>query len=54
MGAELREALGFESGGVVDPAWSIDSGIWADDTVYDFMNGFFGWHHETEWIRLVA
>ena len=51
---EFREALGFESGGVVDAAWSIDSGIWADGTFYDFMNGFFGWHHETEWIRVVA
>lgn len=51
---EFREALGLESGGLVDPAWSIDSGIWADGTFYEFVKGFFGWHKQMEWIRLLA
>ena len=51
---EFREALGFETGGLVDTAWTIRSGLWADGTFYDFLKGFFGWHAETEWIRLIA
>jgi high-affinity iron transporter len=51
---EFREALGFETGGVVNAAWTIRSGPWADGTFYDFLKGFFGWHAETEWIRLIA
>ncbi|MFM7755762.1 MAG: FTR1 family protein [Actinomycetota bacterium] len=51
---EFREALGFETGGLVNAAWTIGSGPWADGTFYDFMKGFFGWHAETEWIRLIA
>lgn len=51
---EFREALDFENGGLVDPAWTVESGIWADGTFYDFMKGFFGWHARTEWIRLIA
>jgi len=51
---EFREALDLQSGGVIDPVWTVDSGIWAEGTFYDFMKGFFGWHRETEWIRLVA
>lgn len=51
---EFREALGLESGGVVDPVWSVASGLWADGTFYEFMKGFFGWHRETEWIRLIT
>lgn len=51
---EFREALGLESGGIIDPVWSISSGIWADGTFYEFMKGFFGWHKETEWVRLIA
>ncbi|MFM7126500.1 MAG: hypothetical protein ACKOYO_06535, partial [Actinomycetota bacterium] len=47
-------ALGFETGGLVNAAWTIGSGPWADGTFYDFMKGFFGWHAETEWIRLIA
>lgn len=51
---EFREALGFETGGLVDTAWTVRSGLWAEGTFYDFMKGFFGWHAETEWIRLIA
>ena len=51
---EFREALDFHSGGLIDPVWTIESGIWAKGTFYDFMKGFFGWHKETEWIRLIA
>jgi len=51
---EFRELLGFESGGLIDPVWTITSGLWAEGTFYDFMKGFFGWHKETEKIRLIA
>lgn len=51
---EFREALDFHTGGVIDPVWTIRSGLWAEGTFYDFMKGFFGWHSETEWIRLIA
>ena len=51
---EFREALDLHSGGLIDPAWTVESGLWAKGTFYDFMKGFFGWHKETEWIRLIA
>jgi high-affinity iron transporter len=51
---EFREALDLHSGGLIDPVWTIESGMWAKGTFYDFMKGFFGWHKETEWIRLIA
>ncbi len=51
---EFREALDFHSGGLIDPAWTIVSGPFAQGTLYDFLKGFFGWHNETEWIRLIA
>lgn len=51
---EFREALDLHAGGLIDPAWTVDTGIWASGTFYDFMKGFFGWHAETEWIRLIA
>lgn len=51
---EFREALGLESGFFIDPVWSIESGAWASGTFYDFMKGLFGWHKETELIRLIA
>lgn len=51
---EYRELLGFESGWLVSPAWSIESGAWSSGTFYDFMGGFFGWHKEAEWIRVIA
>ena len=51
---EYRELLGFESGWLVSPAWSLSSGIWAEGTFYDFMKGFFGWHNEAENVRVIA
>lgn len=51
---EFREALGLESGVLIDPVWTIESGLWAEGTFYDFMKGFFGWHKETELVRLIA
>ena len=51
---EFREALDFHAGGLIDPVWTVRSGLWAEGTFYDFMKGFFGWHSETEWIRLIA
>jgi high-affinity iron transporter len=51
---EYRELLGFESGWLVEPAWTITSGAWSSGTFYDFMKGFFGWHNQTENIRLIA
>lgn len=51
---EFREALGWESGFLIDPVWTVDSGAWSSGTFYDFMKGFFGWHKATELLRLVA
>ena len=51
---EYRELLGFESGWLVSPAWTIESGAWGSGTFYDFMNGFFGWHNQAENIRVIA
>ena len=51
---EYRELLGFESGWLIDPVWTVESGAWSSGTFYDFMKGFFGWHNEFETIRLVA
>lgn len=51
---EYRELLGFESGWLVDSAWTITSGAWSSGTFYDFMKGFFGWHNEAENVRVIA
>lgn len=51
---EFRELLGLEDAWLVQPAWEIESGIWAQGTFYDFMKGFFGWHYAAENIRLIA
>ena len=51
---EYRELLGFESGWLIDPVWTVKSGAWSSGTFYDFMKGFFGWHNEFETIRLIA
>ncbi|MFM9085427.1 MAG: hypothetical protein ACKORC_03035, partial [Acidimicrobiia bacterium] len=51
---ELRLLVGWESGWLVDPVWSIESGPWASGTFYDFMRGLFGWHREPEMMRLLA
>lgn len=51
---EFRELAGWESGWLVEPVWSIESGPWASGTFYDFMRGLFGWHREPEMMRLLA
>ena len=51
---EFRELLGFEDAWLVQPAWEIKSGMWANGTFYDFMKGFFGWHYAAENIRVIA
>lgn len=51
---EFRELLGFEDGWLIANAWTVTSGAWASGTFYDFMKGFFGWHAETERIRLIS
>ena len=51
---EYRELLGFESGWLVEPAWTVTSGAWSRGTFYDFVSGFFGWHNEAENIRVIA
>lgn len=51
---EFREMMEIETGWLWEPAWTVSSGIWAKGTFYDFAKGFFGWHAETERIRLIA
>lgn len=51
---EFREMMSIETGWLWLPVWTVDSGIWSSGTFYDFMKGFFGWHAETERIRLIS
>lgn len=51
---EFRELFGFESGWLIDPAWTVTSGPWAEGTFYDFMKGLFGWSSEAEKIRVIT
>lgn len=51
---EFREMMSIETGWIWQPVWTVESGIWSSGTFYDFMKGFFGWHAETERIRLIA
>jgi high-affinity iron transporter len=51
---ELRELVGWESGWLVSPVWTIESGIWTEGTVYDFARGLFGWHRSPEYLRVIA
>lgn len=51
---ELRELIGWEDGWLVSSAWTLESGVWASGTFYDFMRGLFGWHKSPENIRLIA
>jgi len=51
---EFRELLGFESGWLVDPMWTITSGPLASGVLYDFLRGLFGWSPEPERIRVIA
>ena len=51
---ELRELIGWESGWLISPAWTIETGVLAKGTVYDFLKGLFGWHSSPERIRVMA
>lgn len=51
---ELRELIGWEDGWLVQPRWTIESGLFASGTFYDFMRGLFGWHRSPENIRVIA
>lgn len=51
---EFREMMSIETGWLWQPVWTIESGVWSSGTFYDFMKGFFGWHAETERIRLIS
>ncbi|MGA0118355.1 MAG: FTR1 family iron permease [Ilumatobacteraceae bacterium] len=51
---EFREMMTIETGWIWQPVWTVESGVWSSGTFYDFMKGFFGWHAETERIRLIA
>ncbi|MEY4400769.1 MAG: hypothetical protein RL072_634 [Actinomycetota bacterium] len=51
---ELRELIAWEDGWLVQPMWSIESGVWSSGTFYDFMRGLFGWHSKPENIRVIA
>ncbi len=53
---ELRELIGWETGLLITPAWTINSGAWSASggTFYDFMKGLFGWHANPERLRVGA
>jgi high-affinity iron transporter len=52
---EFREFLGIEWSVVAKPLWTITSGPFAEGhTVYDFLNGLFGWSADPERIRVLA
>jgi high-affinity iron transporter len=51
---ELRELVAWEDGWLVSSAWTIEGGMWAQGTFYDFVRGLFGWHRSPENIRVIA
>jgi high-affinity iron transporter len=51
---EFRELLGMESGFLIEPAWTIESGPLQSGTTYDFMKGLFGWASDPERIRVIT
>lgn len=51
---ELRELIGWDSGWLITPAWTIESGVLAKGTTYDFLRGLFGWHASPERVRVLA
>ena len=52
---EFREFLGIEWSFVADSLWNVRSGPLAEGrTVYDFVNGLFGWSADPERIRVFA
>ncbi len=51
---ELRLLISWEAGWLVSSAWTLESGVFATGTFYDFMKGLFGWHKSPENIRVIA
>jgi high-affinity iron transporter len=51
---ELRLFISWEAGWLVSSAWTLESGLFASGTFYDFMRGLFGWHKNPENIRVLA
>ena len=51
---ELRLFISWEAGWLVSSAWTLESGLFASATFYDFMKGLFGWHKNPENIRVLA
>ncbi len=51
---ELRLLISWEAGWLVSSAWTLESGVFASGTFYDFMKGLFGWHKNPENIRVLA
>ncbi len=51
---ELRLLISWEAGWLVSSAWTLESGLFASGTFYDFMKGLFGWHKSPENIRVLA
>ena len=51
---EFIELAGVSESWFAQPVWTIDGGIWASGTFYDFMRGLFGWSNSPEVLALVA
>ena len=51
---ELRELFGFESGYLINPMWTVESGPLHHGTFYDFLKGLFGWSSDPERIRVLT
>jgi high-affinity iron transporter len=51
---ELRLLISWEAGWLVSSAWTLESGLFATGTFYDFMRGLFGWHKNPENMRVLA
>ena len=51
---ELRLLISWEAGWLVSSAWTLESGLFATGTFYDYMRGLFGWHKNPENIRVLA
>lgn len=49
---EFREWFGMETGWLIEPMWTVASGIFASGSVYDFLKGLLGWHATPERIRV--
>jgi len=51
---EFRELLGLETGWLIEPMWTIESGTLAEGTTFDFLKGLFGWSADPERIRVIT